>query len=118
YENLLIIGRLARIKDAEKKAREILEFLGLGHRLRHKPSELSGGEQQRVAIGRVLMLEPKLILADEPTGNLDLAEGKRIMELFAQLRQQKGMTFIVATHNQELTSYFDRILRLKDGMLI
>lgn len=118
YENLVIVGKLARIRDAEKKARELLEFLGLGNRLRHKPSELSGGEQQRVAIGRALMLEPKLILADEPTGNLDAEEGKRIMELFAQLRDQKGITFIIATHNQELEPYFDRVLRLKDRTLL
>ncbi len=116
-ENLTLVGELAGIKNAEAKAREILEYLRLSHRLSHKPSELSGGEQQRVAIGRALMLEPDIILADEPTGNLDLAEGRRIFELFLKLREEKGITFLIATHNEELKGYFDRIYRLKDGLL-
>lgn len=116
-ENLTLVGELAGIKNAETKAREILEYLRLSHRLSHKPSELSGGEQQRVAIGRALMLEPDIILADEPTGNLDLAEGRRIFELFLKLREEKGITFLIATHNEELKGYFDRIYRLKDGLL-
>ena len=116
-ENLTIVGELAGQKEPKKKALEILEFLRLSHRKNHKPYQLSGGEQQRTAIGRALMLEPKIILADEPTGNLDLEEGKKIFELFLELRRQRGITFIIATHNQEMKNYFDRILRLKDGVL-
>ncbi|WP_029552299.1 ABC transporter ATP-binding protein [Thermocrinis jamiesonii] len=116
-ENLTIVGELVGQKDPKKKALEILEFLRLSHRKNHKPYQLSGGEQQRTAIGRALMLEPKIILADEPTGNLDLEEGKKIFELFLELRRQRGITFIIATHNQEMKNYFDRILRLKDGVL-
>ncbi len=116
-ENLTIVGELAGQKDPKKKALEILEFLRLSHRKNHKPYQLSGGEQQRTAIGRALMLEPKIILADEPTGNLDLEEGKKIFELFLELRRQRTITFIIATHNQEMKNYFDRILRLKDGVL-
>ena len=116
-ENLTIVGELVGQKDPKKKALEILEFLRLSHRKNHKPYQLSGGEQQRTAIGRALMLEPKIILADEPTGNLDLEEGKKIFELFLELRRQRTITFIIATHNQEMKNYFDRILRLKDGVL-
>ncbi|MFN3598532.1 MAG: ABC transporter ATP-binding protein [Aquificaceae bacterium] len=116
-ENLTLIGQMAGIKKPKEKALEILEYLRLTHRLHHRPSQLSGGEQQRVAIGRALMLEPKLLLADEPTGNLDLAEGKRIFELFLHLREERSMTLLVATHNEELRVFFDKIDRLKDGAL-
>ncbi|MCS7197015.1 MAG: ABC transporter ATP-binding protein [Aquificaceae bacterium] len=114
-ENLTLIGELAGLERAKEKAIEILEYLRLTHRLKHRPSQLSGGEQQRVAIGRALMLEPKILLADEPTGNLDLAEGRRIFELFLRLREEKGLSLLVATHNEELKVYFDRIYRLKEG---
>ncbi|MEJ5339014.1 MAG: ABC transporter ATP-binding protein [Aquificaceae bacterium] len=117
-ENLTLIGQLAGVERPKEKALQILEYLRLTHRLRHRPSQLSGGEQQRVAIGRALMLEPRILLADEPTGNLDLAEGRRIFELFLKLREEKGLTLLVATHNEELKAYFDRIYRLKDGELI
>ncbi len=116
-ENLTLIGQMAGIKKPKEKALEILEYLRLTHRLHHRPSQLSGGEQQRVAIGRALMLEPRLLLADEPTGNLDLAEGKRIFELFLRLREERSMTLLVATHNEELKIFFDKIDRLKDGAL-
>ncbi len=116
-ENLTIVGELAGIERPKERALEILEYLRLDHRLKHKPSQLSGGEQQRVAIGRALMLNPKLLLADEPTGNLDLVESKRIFELFVRLKEEKGLTLLVATHNEELKPYFDRIYRLKDGRL-
>lgn len=116
-ENLTLIGELAGVERPKERAMEIIEYLKLSHRLKHRPSELSGGEQQRVAIGRALMLQPKLLLADEPTGNLDLAEAKRIFELFLRLREEKGLTLLVATHNEELKVYFDRIYRLKDGRL-
>ncbi|MFN3870774.1 MAG: ABC transporter ATP-binding protein [Aquificaceae bacterium] len=116
-ENLTLIGQMAGIEKPKEKALEILEYLRLTHRLNHRPSQLSGGEQQRVAIGRALMLDPELLLADEPTGNLDLAEGKRIFELFLRLREEKNMTLLVATHNEELKFFFDRVYRLKDGVL-
>jgi len=116
-ENLVLIGQLAGQREPKKRALELLNFLRLSHRANHKPYQLSGGEQQRTAIGRALMLKPKLILADEPTGNLDLEEGKRIFELFLELRDKEGITFLIATHNQEMTRYFDRVLRIRDGLL-
>ncbi|SHK33663.1 ABC transporter ATP-binding protein [Thermocrinis minervae] len=117
-ENLTIVGELARVKEPKKKALELLDYLRLSHRKNHKPNQLSGGEQQRVAIGRALMLEPKIILADEPTGNLDMEDSLRIFNLFKSLNEEKGITFLIATHNVELTSYFGRIVRLRDGMLV
>jgi lipoprotein-releasing system ATP-binding protein len=117
-ENLVIIGHVAGIKDAERKAFDILRFLRLEDKAKHKPSQLSGGQMQRVAIGRALMLEPKILLADEPTGNLDLEEGMRIFELFKHLNQEKGITFVVATHNAELSKFFSRIIKLRDGLLL
>ncbi len=113
-ENLLIVAEMVGIKNGEKKAKEILEFLRLSHRLNHKPYQLSGGEQQRVAIGRALITEPKLILADEPTGNVDTEESLRIFNLFKELNE-RGITFVVATHNENLRRYFGRIVRLRDG---
>jgi ABC-type antimicrobial peptide transport system, ATPase component len=116
-ENLVLIGQLAGQREPKKRALELLSFLRLSHRANHKPYQLSGGEQQRTAIGRALMLNPKLILADEPTGNLDLEEGKRIFELFLELRDKEGITFLIATHNQEMAKYFDKVLRIRDGFL-
>jgi lipoprotein-releasing system ATP-binding protein len=116
-ENLVLIGQLAGQREPKKRALELLNFLRLSHRANHRPYQLSGGEQQRTAIGRALMLKPKIILADEPTGNLDLEEGKRIFELFLELRDKEGITFLIATHNQEMTRYFDRVLRIRDGLL-
>ncbi|MEZ0360602.1 MAG: ABC transporter ATP-binding protein [Hydrogenobacter sp.] len=116
-ENLLLVGDMVGIKDARKKALEILSFLRLEDKAHQKPSQLSGGQMQRVAIGRALMLEPKVLLADEPTGNLDLEEGTRIFELFKHLNQERGITFLVATHNTELSKFFSRIVRLRDGTL-
>ncbi len=113
-ENLLIIAEMVEIKDKERKAKEILEFLRLSHRLNHKPYQLSGGEQQRVAIGRALITEPKLILADEPTGNVDTQESFRIFELFKKLNKG-GITFVVATHDENLKGFFRRIVKLRDG---
>lgn len=116
-ENLLIVGQMAKVKDSQRKAVELLEFLRLSDRVKHKPSQLSGGEQQRVALGRALMLEPKLILADEPTGNLDLEEAIKIFELFRTLNRDKNITLLVATHNVELSKFFDRVLKLRDGLI-
>ncbi len=117
-ENLLIVGEMIGIKEAEKRAKQILDFLRLSHRIRHKPNQLSGGEQQRVAIGRALITDPALILADEPTGNLDMEEGIRIFELFRDLNRAKGITFVVATHNQELRRFFHRVIYLRDGEVV
>jgi lipoprotein-releasing system ATP-binding protein len=116
-ENLTLIGQLGGQREPKKRALELLSFLRLSHRANHRPYQLSGGEQQRTAIGRALMLKPKIILADEPTGNLDLEEGKRIFELFLELRDKEGITFLIATHNQEMARYFDRVLRIRDGLL-
>ncbi len=117
-ENLLLVAELLGVERAEEKAVEILDFLRLSHRLKHKPSQLSGGEQQRVAIGRALISEPALILADEPTGNIDWEEGRRIFELFRKLNEEKGITFVVATHNPDLREFFNRIVRLRDGEVV
>ncbi len=117
-ENLVLIGELAGVRNPREKAMQILEYLRLSHRKDHKPYQLSGGEQQRTAVGRALMLEPKIMLADEPTGNVDLQEGRRMFELFIRLREEKGITFLIATHNQELSRYFDRVIRLVDGKVV
>jgi len=116
-ENLTLIGELVGVKNPKRKALDLLEFLRLSHRINHKPYQLSGGEQQRVAIGRALMADPKIILADEPTGNLDSKEGLRIFGLFKELNK-RGITFIVATHNDSLKPFFHRIINLRDGKLI
>lgn len=107
-----------RVSRAERRERaiEALRMVGLDDRLTHRPKELSGGQQQRVAIARALATKPALILADEPTGNLDSATGKAILEVFDQLREQ-GLTLVVVTHDEELAQRAQRIVRLKDGLL-
>jgi lipoprotein-releasing system ATP-binding protein len=100
---------------ARTRAAEMLTSLGLGERLNHKPSELSGGEQQRVAIARALMNNPSVILADEPSGNLDTVTKKEIHKLFFDLRDKFGQTIIIVTHDRDLASMSDRILEMKDG---
>ena len=119
-ENVCIPAFIAKKpkKEAEQKAKEILEFLGIGHRMDHKPSELSGGEQQRVAVARALINNPSVILADEPSGNLDSESAKNLHELFFQLRDKFGQTFILVTHNEELAEMVDRKLTMKDGVII
>ena len=111
----LIAGRSRR--DAAAAAESLLSELGLGERLGHKPSELSGGEQQRVAVARALMNNPELILADEPSGNLDTDNAKKLHQLFFDLRDQFHQTFIIVTHNEELASLSDRKIILKDGQV-
>ncbi len=104
-------------KEAEKDAKELLDFMGLSQRLDHKPGELSGGEQQRVAIARALINKPAVILADEPSGNLDSKASEALHKLFFELREQMGQTFLIVTHNKELAAMTDRTLTIKDGII-
>ncbi|GAA4277447.1 ABC transporter ATP-binding protein [Aquimarina mytili] len=103
---------------AEKRAKELLDFLGLSHRYDHKPNELSGGEQQRVAVARALINNPKVIFADEPSGNLDSEAAENLHKLFFKLRDEFGQTFVIVTHNQELADMADRKLVMVDGKII
>jgi len=118
-ENVCLPARIARTSaaQAEKRGRELLARVGLGERLEHKPSELSGGEQQRVAIARALVNEPELLLADEPTGNLDSHTGGEIIELLKQLRAEKQMTLIIATHDAKVAATAPRVIELVDGLI-
>jgi lipoprotein-releasing system ATP-binding protein len=104
--------------DAFKRATELLDFLKLKDRLTHKPSQLSGGEQQRVAVARALANNPKLVLADEPSGNLDTANARQLHQLFLDLRNEFGQTFVVVTHNTELAQLADRTIEMKDGKIL
>jgi lipoprotein-releasing system ATP-binding protein len=103
--------------EAERRAREILERVGLGPRMSHRPSELSGGEQQRTAVARALVIDPAILLADEPSGNLDHANAERLHELFAQLSRDLEIAMVIVTHNRSLASLADRVLLLEDGKL-
>jgi len=103
---------------AEVAAKNLLREVGLEHRFTHKPGELSGGEQQRVAIARALMLEPELLLADEPTGNLDMKTSEGVHDLFAALHQSRGLTVMIVTHNEKLAARMDRIIRMVDGKIV
>ncbi len=104
--------------EAREKATALLNQIGMGHRLTHFPSELSGGECQRVAIARALVNNPEVLFADEPTGNLDTANGKIIEDLFFSLRQKYGITLVVVTHNTQFSTRFQRVIRLKDGISV
>ena len=116
-ENVCLPGRMARVAGGvvEERARQLLERVGLGQRLEHKPAELSGGEQQRVAIARALINAPELILADEPTGNLDSHTGEEIIELLLALRVEKQTTLIIATHDPKVAARAPRVFNLVDG---
>jgi ABC-type lipoprotein export system ATPase subunit len=119
-ENVCLSARIARISasQAEKRARELLGRVGLNAREDHKPSELSGGEQQRVAIARALINEPELLLADEPTGNLDSRTGGEIIELLKSLRVEKQTTLVIATHDEKVAARAQRVIELVDGRIV
>jgi putative ABC transport system ATP-binding protein len=104
-----------RAKEASRLALEMLELVGLSERLKHRPHQLSGGQQQRVAIARALVNQPALLLADEPTGNLDTKTGEQMLELFATLRQSLNLTLVIVTHDKAVASHADRVLHLVDG---
>lgn len=118
-ENVMMPALIARIakNNARAMAEELLADVGLAHRLTHRPGELSGGEQQRVAIARALALSPELLLADEPTGNLDMKTSEGVHAVLAELQRKKGLTLVVVTHNEVLASAMGRVVRLADGRL-
>jgi len=118
-ENVMMPALIARMKKsrARSTAEELLTDVGLGHRMAHRPGELSGGEQQRVAIARALALGPELLLADEPTGNLDMKTSDGVYAMLAELQQRKGLTLVIVTHNERLASAMGKTVRLIDGML-
>lgn len=119
-ENVIIpalIGKKNK-KDAEKRATELLELFNLRDRITHKPSELSGGEQQRVAVARALINNPKVVFADEPSGNLDSKNAQELHQLFFKLRDSLNQTFVIVTHNNELAQMADRTLVMKDGRIV
>lgn len=118
-ENVCIPAMIAREKESEYKPRaeKLLQELGLAERMHHKPNELSGGEQQRVAAARALMMNPTIILADEPTGSLDEKNKKELSELLLRLRKQYGQTILLVTHDKELAQMADRIIEIKDGII-
>ncbi len=119
-ENVCIPGWLSgrKKKLVESEANKLLEILGVSHRLSNKPNELSGGEQQRIAVARALINHPAIVFADEPTGNLDTANAKELHDLFFKLRDEFDQTFLIVTHNEELARLSDRVLHMKDGLII
>ena len=119
-ENVMMPSLISKVskKEAEKRAKELLDYLGLAARITHKPSQLSGGEQQRVAVARALMNKPLVIFADEPSGNLDTQTSKELHELFYQLNKDFNQTFVIVTHNTELASMANRTIQMQDGNVI
>lgn len=118
-ENVCIPGWLAGRKKlvVKEEARQLLDRLGLAHRVDNKPSQLSGGEQQRVAVARALINQPSIVLADEPTGNLDSANARELHQLFSNLKKELGQTFLIVTHNEELAAQSDRVWTMRDGLI-
>lgn len=118
-ENVCIPAYIANKskQETETEAKKLLEYLGLSHRINHKPNELSGGEQQRVAVARALINKPAIIFADEPSGNLDTHSAENLHQLFFQLRDEFGQTFVIVTHNEELANMADRKLIMVDGQI-
>jgi lipoprotein-releasing system ATP-binding protein len=118
-ENVMMPGLIARMsrETVRDTAEKLLIDVGLGHRLTHRPGELSGGEQQRVAIARALLMSPALLLADEPTGNLDMKTSEEIHDILAALQRDRGLTVVVVTHNERLAASMERVVRLCDGRL-
>ena len=119
-ENVCIPGWISGGNKSaiEARARELLEILGVGHRMENKPSAMSGGEQQRVAVCRALINGPDIIFADEPTGNLDSANARELHQLFFELRKKFNQTFLIVTHNEALAEMSDRVLHMKDGKIV
>jgi len=115
--NVELPMRYAGVRNRRQRARQALEMVGLGDRVNHRPSELSGGQQQRVAIARALINDPAILMADEPTGNLDTKSGKEIMELLLSLNRQRGTTVIIITHDPAISAQTQRVIRLRDGLL-
>ena len=118
-ENVCIPAYIAGKKksETETEAKKLLDYLGLSHRINHKPNELSGGEQQRVAVARALINKPDVIFADEPSGNLDTHSAENLHQLFFKLRDEFGQTFVIVTHNEELANMADRKLIMVDGQI-
>ncbi len=119
-ENVCMPGYIGKrnTKDVEEKAVHLLTMLGMQDRMDHKPSELSGGEQQRVSVARALINDPVIVFADEPTGNLDSKNARELHDLFFELREKLGQTFVIVTHNEELAGMTDRKLEIKDGVIL
>jgi putative ABC transport system ATP-binding protein len=117
-ENVSIALQIAGINNSDQKAEEALKSVGLEHRMSHYPSQLSGGEQQRVALARAFATEPSILLADEPTGNLDSDNGKKVIDLLFDLKEKSGTTLILITHDMNIAKSADRILKIKDGQII
>ena len=119
-ENVILPALIGDVSKSEamSKGSELLDFLGLGDRLEHKPSELSGGEQQRVAVARALINSPEVIFADEPSGNLDSKNSQELHELFFKLKEEMGQTFVIVTHNPVLASMADKKYEMRDGLIV
>ncbi len=119
-ENIMLPGLIANksSKELQRRAKELLDYMGLSHRATHKPSELSGGERQRVAVARALINQPNIILADEPSGSLDSQNREELYRLFLRLREEMGLTFVIATHDEELSKLADRTIQMLDGNIV
>ncbi len=120
FENVILPGMIGKrnMKDVKHRANELFEFLGMTHRISHKPNELSGGEQQRIAVARALINQPSVLFADEPTGNLDTNNTKDLFDLLVNLKNEFNQTVVLVTHNEQLAHQSERIIRMKDGLII